>query len=465
MHLVNLTTAGLKRFVGISFAFFTYSIAIAQENSPYSRYGLGDVVPNQNIVNRGMGGIAAGYSDQRTDDALKLPKPGLSINFKNPASLGSLTSTKSFSNTLFDIGGEVDIKTLKSTNTTDKYKATNTLISYIQIAFPIATRKMERKGINWGLSFGLRPITRISYKIEQNQHLAGIDSLNTLYEGSGGLNQVNVSTGFKIKNFSIGVSSGYSFGNKDYSTQKVFVNDSVAYYKSNLQTQASYGGVFLNTGIQYMIPIQKLGFFKLGAYLNLQQNLKATEDLVNETFVFDGNGGIVGVDTITSTVGKKGTVKLPATLGVGFTYQDQGNNWLLGADFEMTNWSKYKYYDKVESVDDSWTIRLGAEYYPAKASTASNKYWRFVKYRAGVYFGPDYIKIDKTRNNYAATLGASFPLTSFRFLRSGDFVQLNTAIEAGGRGNKESISFRETNLRFNIGISMNAYWFQKRSYQ
>ncbi|MEO6932796.1 MAG: hypothetical protein ABI151_14275, partial [Chitinophagaceae bacterium] len=201
MRLVNLTTAGFKRIIWISFALFIYSFASAQDNSPYSRYGLGDMVPNQYVVSRGMGGVATGYSDAGYG---KIPKYDLSINFKNPASLGSLSNSGPFSNTIFDVGGEIDVRTLKSTSIPSKYTSTNTLISYLQIAFPISTSKMERRGINWGLSFGLRPLTRIAYKIEKNERLAGIDSLNTLYEGSGGLNQVNVSTGFKVKHLSLG---------------------------------------------------------------------------------------------------------------------------------------------------------------------------------------------------------------------------------------------------------------------
>ena len=49
----------------------------AQDNSPYSRYGIGDLHPNSNILNRGMGGISAAYADP------------LSVNFVNPASYAS----------------------------------------------------------------------------------------------------------------------------------------------------------------------------------------------------------------------------------------------------------------------------------------------------------------------------------------------------------------------------------------
>ena len=49
------------RLTGLVFILFFCTTAIAQENSPYSRYGLGDVSPSQNINNRGMGGISAGF--------------------------------------------------------------------------------------------------------------------------------------------------------------------------------------------------------------------------------------------------------------------------------------------------------------------------------------------------------------------------------------------------------------------
>ena len=57
------------------------------------------------------------------------------------------------------------------------------------------------------------------------------------------------------------------------------------------------------------------------------------------------------------------------------------------------------------------------------------------------------------------------PLTTPRIVQTrGDFVSLNASLETGARGNKSSYGFRETFTRVNIGISMNARWFQKRIY-
>ena len=54
-----------------------FTPVLAQDNSPYSRYGIGDLVPNSNILSRGMGGITAGFSDF------------YSVNYNNPASFAS----------------------------------------------------------------------------------------------------------------------------------------------------------------------------------------------------------------------------------------------------------------------------------------------------------------------------------------------------------------------------------------
>lgn len=454
MHLVKLTTARLKRTLAIFSAFFIYSIASAQENSPYSRYGVGDIVPNQNIVNRGMGGISAGYADFQ------------SINFVNPASLGNI------SNTIFDLGGDIDIRNLKSNNSPEKFRSVNTLISYLQLGFPLASAKMKKKERFWGASFGLRPLTRINYKILSNSRLNGVDSLNTLYEGSGGITQANISTGIKVKNFSIGFSTGYTFGSKDYSTQLNFISDSVAYFKSNTATKTRFGGTFLNIGTQYNITLKKNDStvkykptLRFGAYANLQQNLSASRDNINQTISYDGNGGFINIDTVSATNDVKGRVKLPATYGAGFTYTNK--NLLFGVDFEMTNWNAYRFYDQKDVVQNKYAIRVGAQYFPAKDNTSPGKYWSFVKYRTGIYYGNDYVKLDdKSRAEYGVTFGAGLPLTSLQ-RRSfySEVVVLNTGIELGTRGNKQSQILRENIMRFSLGISMNAQWFFKNKYQ
>ena len=438
--------------------------AKAQENSPFSRYALGDLTPNHNIFTRGMGGIAAGVSDFITFNTFKLPNSN-SINFTNPASLSTIR------NTIFDVGVEVDYRILKSTTPAKKFTSANTYVSYLQLAFPLTTPKMAKKGISWGMSLGLRPVSKINYKIEKNERLVGIDSLRTLYEGNGGVNQAHLGTGLKYKNFSIGINAGYMFGSKDYRTKLTFIPDSSAayYYLSNSENKTTFGGFFINGGVQYDFALAKdaqnnvTKNLRLGVYGNLKQNLNANNDLIREIIIYDQNGNQFQLDSVYEENDVKGKIIYPAMVTVGGVYQDA--NWLVGADFEYGNWAGYRFYGQTDQVQNNWTVRVGTQYYPAKESKAIRKYFNFVKYRAGFYYGPDYIKTSvSNRAEYGFSLGTGMPLTSIKRMNPyAGYVILNTALEFASRGNKQT-NLRESLVRFSIGISMNASWFQKPKY-
>ncbi len=451
MHSAKLTIARffsvLLLFLGLQFT------SSAQENSPYSRYGLGDLTPNQNIFTRGMGGISAATNDNR------------SLNFTNPAALSQIGST------IFDLGGEIDIRTLKSSSPADKFTSTNTYFSYLQVGFPLTTPKMYKKDMSWGLSFGIKPVSKINYKIEKNERIPNLDSLNTIYEGNGGVNQAFVGTGLRVKNFSIGFNAGYMFGSKDYSTKLAFMNDTIYYYMSNSENKTTFGSFFFNGGMQYDIVLARdekdariiKRNLRIGLYGNLQQNIRANSDNIRETIIYDQNGGFYRIDSVFEDKNVKGTIKYPARIGFGLNYQDR--NWMFGVDFDYGNWGSYRYYGQTDAVKNNWTLRAGAQYYPNKGNSPTAKYFNFVKYRAGLYYGPDYISVNKNRPEYGFTIGAGLPLTSLKknYRLYDEFVILNTALEIGNRGNKQT-NLRENLVRISIGLSMNASWFQKRKY-
>ena len=137
---------------------------------------------------------------------------------------------------------------------------------------------------------------------------------------------------------------------------------------------------------------------------------------------------------------------------------------MYGVDIETSNWSNYTYYGQTDFVKNNYTIRAGAQFYPAKEGMSTKKYFNFVKYRAGAYYGTDYIEVNKSRPEYGFTVGTGMPLTSLQRLSyNGEYVTLNTAVEFGNRGNKQT-NIRENIMRYSIGISMNARWFQKPKY-
>ncbi len=448
MHSAKLT---MTKFLPVLFLACGLQLgANAQENSPYSRYGLGDIVPNHNIVSRAMGGISAGLGPNPYQPEIQ------SINFTNPASLSTLY------NTVFEVSAEADVRTLKSTNPPKKFTQTNSLFSYLQLGFPLTTRKMAKKDISWGMSFGIRPVTRIDYKIEKSERLTAIDSLHTLYEGTGGVNQAFLGTGIRYHNLSFGIIAGYMFGSKDYSTKVEFVNDSISYYRANYSDKTTFGGIFINVGVQYVYKLNS-GILRFGAYGGLQQKLKANRDDLTETFSYDAVGSTYRIDSVYEQKDIEGRIKYPSTVGIGFTFT--GNHWLYGVDVETSNWSNYTYYGKTDQVQNNFTIRAGAEYSPLKLGTTVKKYFNFVKYRAGAYYGSDYIMVNKSRPEYGVTIGAGFPLTTLQRINlyTAGTAVLNIGVEFANRGNKQT-NIRENTMRYSIGISMNARWFQKPKY-
>lgn len=414
----------------------------AQENSPYSRYGVGNLVPTSNISNRGMGGISAGVTDATT------------INTVNPASYSNLVYTT------LDVGLEYDGRNLKSKTPLGTYKSNNGIISYLQLGFPLlnGNKKAIKNNTQWAITFGLKPISKINYKIQSPSH-NNIDTTSILYEGSGGVNEAFVGTGIRLKNFSIGFNTGYLFGEKDYSSRIGINNDTVNYYMANYATNSRFGGLFLSGGVQYAFKI-KGGALRLGAYGNLKQQYNASKDELVETFNYNADGSPVTIDSIYSKNNQKGKVQMPATLGVGFSIEKE--HLLLGADFETTQWDDYRFFGQKDLLKNNWTASAGVQYYPA--TIGSKGYFNYVRYRAGVSFGNDYINVDNSLPLYNISIGGAFPLKLKHSFYDLQYSVMNVAFEYGNRGNKNN-NITENIYKVSVGFSLSDVWFRRQKYQ
>lgn len=427
-----------------------FSTAYSQENSPYSRYGLGDMVNNTNMLNRGMGGIAIGVGSDRF------------LNNTNPASYAligqPLSRIRDYGKLIsFEVGTEFNSRTLMQQNPEGKYNSKNVYFNYMQLGM-----QLSKKG-NWGVTFGLLPLTRESYKVANLSRLPGIDSLQTVYEGNGGAYQAFIGTGYRIKNLSIGFNTGYTFGKKESSTNLRLLNDTVTYYESSSNTRANYGGLFLNTGVQYSHIIGKGKWLRIGATYNLQGNLKTNENL--ERVVYDGeNSNPVGsTDTIYQASNRKGTIIYPAAIGIGFTYEKE-DALIVGIDFTSQAWSKFRYLGQADPLQNSWMVKSGVQFIP---NIRGSSYWSKASYRAGFYYGKDYIKaggIDLPL--YAVTFGLGLPTVKPAYSKDFKAISptvINLMLEVGARGNKTN-NLRENFVRLGVAISLSDIWFFKPKY-
>lgn len=418
-------------------------LCFAQLNSPYSRYGVGNLVPQGNIANRAMGGISAAYTDPA------------SINTVNPASYSDLIYST------LDIGLEYDGLNLKSTNPQSSFKSNNGIIPYLEFGFPLlrGNTKAQKSKISWGMAFGLKPITKINYKIGSNAF--GIDSSLTSYEGSGGVNEAFVGTGIRLHNFSIGFNTGYLFGNKSYDTRLIFNNDSLNYYKTHYGSQTLFGGMFLDAGMQYVIKIKKDAALILGAYGTLQRKYSGSKNDLLETYNYNvQTSAPQPLDTVSLNSGQRGKVVMPATFGGGLAFSNA--HLLIGADYETTQWNNYRFFGAKDYVKNSWTAKLGLQYLPA--TSGSTGYFDYVKYRAGFSFGQDYIDIENSLPVYTVSIGGSFPLKLKHSFYDHQYSIMNFAFEYGNRGNNNN-NVTESTYKVSFGFSLSDIWFLRQKYQ
>lgn len=432
----------------LSFVVFLLSItfyATAQENSPFSRYGLGDIYPSQNIINRAIGGIGSTYAN------------GQSINLGNPAAYSELKIVT------YDIGISLDTRTLRSADPVDKYSSVNLAPSYVALGMPLSKKR------NLGLAFGLKPISKVSYSIEERRRLPA-DSMQYLYEGDGGLYQAFAGIGKRWGGLRLGINTGYMFGRKENNTITNPVDTTAYTYASNSQTLTTFGRLFLNAGLQYDAKLSKTTVLRFGFAGNLKQNLKAQQQINRETFRYDDNGVRVKIDSVYQPLEQKGIIQLPVSYTAGLSLNsaviDQvGNRFeksMLAVEYESTKWSDYRYYNQPDKLINSWQIKVGGQLTPNPLSIKS--YWNRATYRAGFYYGKEAVNADGNELPvYAITFGAGLPIKKWS-VYDNQYTIINTTFELGKRGNKNN-NITESFFRLSLGLNLSDIsWFRKRKY-
>ncbi|MEI6189068.1 MAG: hypothetical protein WCP61_01485 [Chitinophagia bacterium] len=436
----------------------------AQINSPFSRYGLGnEIFNNQNAASQGMGGFTTAFTPSMNGSY------GQSVNFNNPATYGSLYLTT------FDLGINFNSFTLKRNNPVGREKSNYLLPDYIAIGVPI--NKMKKIG----MAFGLRPLTQINYSVIEQSYLSTTrDTLLTQYKGDGGLNQLFFGAGKSWKYVSLGFNTGYNFGRKKIEAVKSFNNstDSNYFYQTLSSTNTMFGGVFFKVGLQSEFPIKTVKHknpterteysISLGATANFAQNLNGKQDILRTTGIYtDVNSA--PIDTASSQADLGGTIKLPATYNAGIAFHKREittraiyDQWVVGLEYSSSAWKdNYQFYGQKDLLSNSWMLRLGGQFCPNPNNYES--YWSTVVYRLGFFNGKDYANIDNNGLKVSGvTLGMGLPIRKYRSYDY-QYTVLNLAMQFGQRGTSVN-NFSESYIQFTLGYSLSDIWFNKRKY-
>lgn len=406
--------------------------AIAQNttNSPYTRYGYGQL-SEQNFGNsKAMGGIAYGLRN------------GSQINPLNPASYTAIDSLTF----LFEGGFSVQNTNFSSQGV--KLNAKNSSFDYVAMQFRM------RKWL--AMSVGLLPYSSVGYNLSKvDTEGVSEDARNVItYTGDGGLHQLYAGLGVKVlKNLSVGVNVSYFWGEITRTAYLQFPNYAEAFDYEDL-THMSVRDYKLDFGAQYTQQFGKKHNVTLGVVFTPKHNLNndAYVQKAMYTTSTSGSRALVSANT-KDTVATFGT---PNTFGVGLTYV-YDNRLTVGVDYSLQKWGDVTYMNQKDAFCDASRISLGAEYIP---NQMARSYFGHVKYRLGAYYSEPYYKINGIRacREYGVTGGVGLPLPGSRSLISvsAQYIRVN--------GQKDYM-VNENTLRLSIGITFNERWFFKRKVQ
>lgn len=413
---------------------------MSQVNSPYSRYGIGDLLNNRNVVTKGMGGLSSPYRDLQ------------SVNFTNPASYAHISFVT------LDVGVEGEFRTLSNQAKTDRFQSSNLIFNYMALGVPLMKNKKKDKTL-WGMAFGIKPISRIRYDIITAGRQQGIDSIQSEYKGNGGLYHFFMGTGIKLGNLSLGINAGYIFGQKELGTYRSLINDSVFYYTGAITQRISITDFAMDGGMQYDFKLSKTSALRLSANGYLGGDAKAERERLAQTVFFNQYGGTDSVDVVTRD-NTKGTYTMPAGYTIGLAFE-KTTKFFVGAEYEISKWSDLKSYGQSFQMGDVNMLRVGTYWIPDAYD--GRKYFKQVMYRAGFFTGKDYVVVDGNQLPvWGVSVGGGFPIKRYNAY-STQYNTLNFSFEYGRRGGTDNPYF-ERYFRLNFGMALSDIWFIKRQY-
>jgi hypothetical protein len=396
--------------------------------SPYSRFGIGDLVNRSTGRSQAMGGLSCGL------------RSGVNLNLMNPASLGGIDTL----NFVFEVAGFDKITNIASS---DLEKTVNNMgFSYLAMGFPVTKW--------WKASIGILPVSNVGYAMTSVESHPVMGTINYNFEGKGGMSNFFLSSAISpIPNVSLGATFSYLFGPISHSRSLILPADSMYFSTAAIQT-AIIGDINFTYGAQVNIPINKDYFVTLGGTFQGKSNLKAQ----SRTTLISYNSSFS--DTLLYSENPDNSVIMPMGWASGFTFGKK-HKFTAGFDFRTQNWSESRFLGLQDSMANSREYIAGVEFIPDAFSLT--RYLNRVRYRAGFRYAESYLQLRGSQlTDIGITFGAGFPILDRT--RNGTQSSLNVILELGKRGTVKNDLIRETFGSLTLQLSLHDYWFIKPKY-
>ncbi len=434
---------------------FTFMWAQPQLNSPYSRYGMGDLA-NSNFAPLGaMGNVYSTFNSV------------YHINPANPASYATLNYT-AFEMGVFGRFGE-----LRTANDSTANSSSGNL-SYVALGFPVfnpINRLTTKKDypFDWGMALGLTPYSNVGYNIETSSESPIYGEVIYRNQGYGQLYKLFYGNGINYNNLAFGFNVNYLFGRvRDDKT--VIFNDLPLSLVDELRDESNTQGFLMDLGLQYRLRIDKKiedaekdrrkekTYLSFGATFTpgVKATSKAHQLYIRQNF----SDGVRYTDTISNVVNRKDQMQLPSTFsfGVGLTKQSK---WKLGLNYEGTTWNTFSSPNHLDDLNFSYKVGFGAEITPDQG--AFEAYQKRISYRIGAFYHTDPRVVGNNQlTNYGITFGFGLPIV---ILPGGNkYTHVNMGVELGKIGTPDIIE--ENYIKATLAFTLNDNtWFYKRKYK
>ncbi len=445
-----MVVVGMTLVVGLGAQTNTATL-IPKNNSPLSRFGLGDPVNQFYSAAAGMGGLSATFQN------------AYQLNLLNPASLSRLQATA------FEVGVFGRYAHLEDAQESDDVWSGN--INYFALGFPLRnpinqSLDRQRNDYSIGMALSLQPYTQVGYNLAlANTSNPEVITTDTL-KGTGGTYRVMWSNAFRYGGFSVGVNAGYLFG-KITNTRLVEFDSLPTALVTEFVEDFSVSGLTFDVGMMYTLAFydelsdervktgKRLTF---GAYGAIGSNFTTNGSQVFRRFSDVPTGfRFPIVDTLNSAQEIKGDGRLPGSVTLGFAYEEV-NKLYLSLEYGQRFWDDYRNDAQPDQLENTQRIAAGLEYIPD--ITSYNNYWQRVRYRLGLRYetDPRQISGDQARL-YSLSFGFGLPVIRPR--QQAAFI--NTAFEIGKFGVPDVLD--ETFIQFTLGFTLtDNTWFFKRKF-
>ncbi len=427
-------------FCGFALSMTAQEVSNPTRNSPFSRFGIGDIEPLAYSAQLGMGGIGQAYNHSH------IASPS------NPAALGALRYTS------YQVGVGVTRTSLEQGD--EENDNVDGQLQNISLAFPLQNSLNEvldgrDSKFRIGTQLAVAPYSNVGYNIQVASDEEGLGTVESNFEGSGGFYRLQFAGGVEYdRRARFGVNFTYVFGRTNTES---LVRPTEVFGASTLTERNAFRGRGLETllGGQYDFILEKNsdGITKrvltVGATTTIGASFNgdASRSLISTNQFFL-------MDTLTFTVDEPQVIEFPNKFGLGAYYRVI-NKFAIGFDIERVSYGDFRNSLRpLEELTDATNVRAGVEWTPD--SKAFGQYWKQVQYRAGGFLNQD--PRPGVDNERGFTFGLGLPIVRPRE----EVSYVNLSLNAGYLDTSSDITQRYVRLVAGFTLTDNTWFFKRR---